>query len=55
MLRSYFFSSEFEANVLLLFVLFNLFVIDFSTRASDRSFNPIFNKRFDHLETWLKI
>ena len=27
----------------------------FSTGASDRSFYPIFNKRFDHLETLLTI
>ena len=26
-----------------------------STGASDRSFHPIFNKRFDHLETFLTI
>ena len=29
--------------------------IYYSTGASDRSFYPIFNKRFDHLETLLTI
>ena len=31
------------------------FVTDNSTEASDRSFYPIFNKRFDYLETLLTI
>ena len=30
-------------------------IIDYSAGASDGSFYPIFNKRFDHLETMLAI
>ena len=33
----------------------NGFVDLYSTGASDRSFCPIFNKKFDHLETLLTI